>query len=147
MLGDVSKWLRIFGQETILVRHKEDEKLILDALNKKAILVTSDKELCEKATKKGVKVIYLKPSLSLIEKLLKVFKESKLKPSLETSRCTVCGGELKRQEIEALKEIINSQEFWVCTRCGKLYWRGSHWKNIMKVYEQLCELLQKDSSV
>ena len=37
------------------------------------------------------------------------------------------------------KEVLNKvpsgtlkryEMFWVCTGCEKVYWRGSHWKNI-----------------
>jgi len=27
-------------------------------------------------------------------------------------------------------------EFWVCGSCGKVYWRGSHWRNIVETVEE-----------
>jgi uncharacterized protein with PIN domain len=35
------------------------------------------------------------------------------------------------------------QEFWVCTGCGKAYWRGSHWKKINETLARAQELLLK----
>ena len=34
-------------------------------------------------------------------------------------------------------------EFWACTGCGKVYWRGSHWKNISETLDKAKELADK----
>lgn len=141
MLGNVSKWLRILGYETLFFKLSSDEILLSLAHRNDRILITSDKELFKKAKSVNVTAIFLKPNLSLKEKLVNIFKESNLKPQLNSTRCTVCGGALSKIEIESLKEILFTSEFWVCKKCGKLYWRGSHWKNITKMYEEVCEEL------
>lgn len=137
MLGNVSKWLRILGYETLFVKISSDETLLKLSQGNNRILLTSDRELFKKAKSKNITTIFISPNLSLKEKLVRVFKESNLQPQLDNSRCTVCGGELSKIEIKDLREILFVSDFWVCKRCGKLYWRGSHWKNIMKMY---CEL-------
>jgi len=51
-------------------------------------------------------------------------------------RCMSCGGELRRESKEALRERIPPKtfkwldEYFVCSRCGKLFWRGTHWHKI-----------------
>lgn len=137
MLGNVSKWLRILGYETLFLKMPSDETLIKLSRENNGILLTSDEELFKKAKSIGVAVIFVNSNLSLKEKLVKVFKESNLKPQLNSTRCTVCGGELSKIEMKELREFFFTSDFWVCKKCGKLYWRGSHWKNIMKMYDEL----------
>lgn len=137
MLGNVSKWLRILGYETLFLKRPSDETLIKLSRENNGILLTSDEELFKKAKSIGVAVIFVNSNLSLKEKLVKVFKESNLKPQLNSTRCTVCGGELSKIEMKELREFFFTSDFWVCKKCGKLYWRGSHWKNIMKMYDEL----------
>ena len=51
-------------------------------------------------------------------------------------RCMSCGGELRRVEKEALRERIPPRtyrwldEYFVCARCDRLFWRGTHWMRI-----------------
>jgi len=141
MLGNVSKWLRILGYETLFLKIPSDEALLRLSQENDRILLTSDEELFKKAKSRGIATIFINPNLSLKDKLIKVFKESNLQPQLNNTRCTVCGGELSKVEINELKEFLFASDFWVCKRCGKLYWKGSHWKNIMKMYDELCKEL------
>lgn len=141
MLGNVSKWLRILGYETLFFKTPSDETLLKLSQESNRILLTSDKELFKKAKSMNINTIFINPNLSLKEKLIKVFKESNLQPQLNSTRCTVCGSELNKIEIKDLEELLFTSDFWVCNKCGKLYWRGSHWKNIMKMYNELCEKL------
>ena len=51
-----------------------------------------------------------------------------------------CGGQLVRADKEALRERIPPRtyrwrdEYFLCGRCGKLFWHGTHWDRIQ------CEL-------
>lgn len=141
MLGNVSKWLRILGYETLFFKLHSDETLLRLSQESNRILLTSDKELFKRAKSMNITTIFIEPNLNLKEKLIKVFKESNLQPQLNNTRCTVCGGELSKLEIKDLKELFFTSDFWVCKKCGKLYWKGSHWKNIMKLYNELCNEL------
>jgi uncharacterized protein with PIN domain len=31
-------------------------------------------------------------------------------------------------------------EFWICDSCGKVFWRGSHWRNIQATIDEAREL-------
>ena len=45
------------------------------------------------------------------------------------------GGEREGEEGE--REGEGKREFWVCERCGRVYWKGSHWKNMRARLKQL----------
>ena len=73
--------------------------------------------------------------MSIPEQLALVFREFKL--AVRSPRCMTCGGELRRVTKEALQERIPPKtyhwldEFFVCSRCDKLFWHGTHWHRIM----------------
>lgn len=51
-------------------------------------------------------------------------------------RCMSCGGELRSVEKESVRERIPPKtyrwrdDYFVCARCDKLFWHGSHWDKI-----------------
>ena len=45
------------------------------------------------------------------------------------------GGEREGEEGE--REGEGKREFWICERCGRVYWKGSHWKNMRARLKQL----------
>jgi uncharacterized protein with PIN domain len=86
-------------------------------------------------------VFWLPPTLGIPEQLALVFREFGL--TLRVPRCMSCGGELRRGDKEALKERIPPKtyrwldEYFVCARCGKLFWHGTHWRRIAKALKAL----------
>ena len=46
------------------------------------------------------------------------------------------GGEREWEE-GGEREGEGKREFWVCERCGRVYWKGSHWKNMRARLKQL----------
>jgi uncharacterized protein with PIN domain len=82
-----------------------------------------------------IPAFWLPPTLGIPEQLVLVFREFGL--TLRGPRCMSCGGELRRVSKEALRERIPPRtyrwldEFFVCGRCDKLFWRGTHWHRIV----------------
>jgi len=125
MLGDVAKWLRIMGHEVRYKRGKSDHSLI-EIAKAGGILLTSDRELHAQATRMGLKSVLVAGD-SIVDKLAVVMIRAHLKPQLENTRCTICGGQLKVTGEDRLGRVT-----WSCESCGKIYWKGPHWKNITK---------------
>ena len=46
------------------------------------------------------------------------------------------GGEREGEE-GGEREGEGKREFWICERCGRVYWKGSHWKNMRARLKQL----------
>jgi len=147
MLGNVAKWLRLLGIDTYYERDLEDDKLIELASKYNAILVTGDEELSFKAFRKNIKVILLKNKLTKKSMIKKVLSELNInKNNLEIgSRCIRCNNLLKPIDKNLIlisnklpKKIIeNNDEFWYCDKCDKIYWYGSHWRNIEKELNEI----------
>ena len=140
MLGNLARWLRILGYDTIY-GIKDDDELLKISKQQKRILITSDRKLARKAKN----VVFIKNGLKIEEQLILLKKTLKLKiPKEPQLRCPNCNAPLrkaKNEEIEELKERIKKENkkwketknVYFCEDCKKFYWEGSHWRNIKRV--------------
>jgi uncharacterized protein with PIN domain len=152
MLGRLVAWLRIFGYDTksaldLEPSQNEDTRLIAMAKAEGRILLSRDKELTERAKKADVAAVHLSSDdvRLQLEELMRYYS---LLIEPEMTRCTVCNGMLRRamdrdmarieREGEVPEHLLNDHsELWVCEKCGKIYWRGSHWRNILKTADEV----------
>ena len=149
MLGKLAKKLRILGFDTVYSSDKEDNELIQIAKNEKRILITKDVQLAKKCTKNQVETIEL-TGLDEIEQFVQINDKVNLGKLLvkgSVSRCTLCNGVLEIIEKKYVQNSIpdgvleNSEEFWKCKNCKKIYWEGSHITNLQKFLEKLNDKL------
>jgi uncharacterized protein with PIN domain len=132
MLGDVVRWLRIMGYDSLYVGDSGDEVILREASER--VLLTADEELHSRAVKQGIEA-HLVSGATFAEKMHGVVRRYGLSARMRGTRCTACNGLLARasaDEVEASSDTLPTgvEEFWACADCGKLYWRGSHWKSI-----------------
>jgi len=141
MLKNLSSWCRILGFDSEFFSGKSDSELLEHAEKSERIFVTRDAELAKRCGKHGVKHIFIKGE-SIEEQLGQLLRESKAEPTFpEKTRCASCNGELEDVPKESVKDDVESEtfshteRFWRCSRCGKVFWEGGHWKNIKRIYE------------
>ena len=88
-----------------------------------------------------VPALWLPPTMEIPSQLKLVFRELDLR--ILAPRCMSCGGPLRTADKEALRERIPPKtyrwldEYFVCSRCGKLFWHGTHWSRIAKTLAEL----------
>jgi len=107
------------------------------------VILTTDSGMMERRVLRDNTIIsmWLPPSLSIPDQLATVFREFRLR--VGEPRCMSCGGELGRESKEALKDRIPPKtylwldEYFVCKRCGKLFWHGTHWVRIQRTINSL----------
>ena len=133
MHGYIARWLRIMGYDTIYLKNMDDHEAIRLA-SEGRVLVTSDTELARYAETRGVRVFVIK-GWSEQEALEMLVKRFNLAFREDFFRCTVCNGELEAIGLEEANSILGFtpkgvNAFWKCRECGKVYWKGSHWRNI-----------------
>ncbi|MBP1912402.1 uncharacterized protein with PIN domain [Thermococcus stetteri] len=143
MLGRLARWLRLYGYDT-LYGIVDDDEIIKRALAEARVILTRDEELAEKAEKLGARVIFLS-SNSLerqVEELRKFGVEFReLFP--ENARCPKCNGPIERVPKEYVKGKVPESvyekydEFYVCKKCGQIYWPGRQWKEMLKIDRKL----------
>ena len=137
MLGKLTRWLRILGQDVMYSNQFEDAELIAMADKEHRILLTRDLELYQRALGKGIDAFYVEGRREA-EKLAGLAErfDFALTIDLKRSRCPRCNAKILSTPKEKLtgkvekNTFIYYEEFWKCPNCGHIYWQGAHWKGI-----------------
>jgi len=147
MLGNIAKKLRLMGYDSRYLPHIEDDELIKSAKKDNRIIISRDKDLIRKAQKYAIKFIFLKNNLE-IEQFREIINKLNLKIieiNGDKARCPKCNSKTKsviKNNIH--KKIPNkvleyNDKFWECTDCNKIFWEGTHIKNLQKFVGELNE--------
>jgi uncharacterized protein len=142
-LGGLARWLRGAGYEALWEAGIDDPELLRRAQETGTTLLTTDSMLMERRLLRDgiVPGLWLPPTLTIEEQLASVFREYNL--SVREPRCMTCGGELRSGNKEGLRDRIPPRtyrwldSFFVCTRCDKLFWHGTHWQRIRSRLEAI----------
>jgi uncharacterized protein with PIN domain len=142
-LGGLTRWLRAAGYEAAWEEGIDDDVLLEKARQTGAVLLTTDSMLMERRVLRDriIPSLWLPPVLGIEDQLRLVFREFGL--TIRQPRCMACGGELVRTDKESLRDRIPPRtykwldEYFVCARCGKLFWHGTHWLRIENRLGQL----------
>jgi len=136
MLGTLATWLRLFGFDTFYANAEmDDDELLKIAEKENRVLITRDKELIIRGKKKNIKVIESK-SADLDEQLVKVLKNVEINEKTILSRCSLCNTVLNEIQKNKVKNKVpekvfkNFDQFWFCSNCNKIYWKGTHYNKI-----------------
>ncbi len=147
MLKRSVTWCRILGIDSEFFGGKGDSELLDYAKSSNLVLVTRDVQLATRCRKHGVKCIFVK-SNAVEEQVAQIISETGVEVTFpEKTRCPVCNGELGTASQESLKDEIpedvytSKKRLWKCKKCKKVYWEGSHWRNIGRFYQRIRKLL------
>jgi hypothetical protein len=134
MFGKLARWLRIMGYDTEYAEDVDDTAIARLAVDEGRILLTRDRGL---HSRKGIRSIYIAP-VELEEQLRFVATACNLSFDESRMRCSLCNGAISAVSPEAVSGDVDSaillrhSSFYRCSKCGKVYWRGSHWERISK---------------
>lgn len=136
-LGGLARWLRAAGYDAGWSADITDDDLIRQALGRHAVVVTTDSLLLERRVLRDGELgcVWVPPSLRPLEQLALALDELRL--PLRDPLCMNCGGPLRRVDKEAMRERIPPRtylwldEYFLCQRCGQLFWHGTHWAKIV----------------
>lgn len=140
-LGGLARWLRAAGYDALWEAGIDDDELLDRARKLSATIITTDSVLMERRVLRDriIRALWLPPTLSIAEQLSLVFREFHL--DRRTPRCMQCGGELSGVDKESARERIPPRtyvwldEYFICSRCGQLFWHGTHWLRIQRQLE------------
>ena len=146
MLGKLTRWLRLLGNNVEYSSKLDDAQLITIAKKERRTLLTRDLELYQQAIAKGIGAFYLdgKTEAEDLSQLAKRFNIS-LDIDMAKSRCTKCNVRVRPISKEKVADKIEKStfsyysEFWECPKCGQIYWQGAHWTRIRKTLEEAKE--------
>ncbi len=147
MLGGLARWLRILGQE---VRYDasasaKDNDLLRIAQEESMVLLTRDEELYQRAIAKKITsaLVLGETEEERLAQIARIFGVH-LDVNMAGTKCPECGSDLKETSKNDVADIVPQaslrlyNRFWECTDpgCGKVYWVGSHWKQIRQTLEE-----------
>ncbi len=152
MCGKLARWLRLLGLDVEYSKDADDEALLSEAERTGRVLVTRDQELHDKAVKRGLKCVLL-TSTDHVENMRRVLRELNARIALppKETRCPLCNSPLKEVDPSSVTALLPSEElakrydkFWLCERCRKAYWIGSHWRNIKRTLREVEGCVEED---
>src|SRR5262249_11735955 len=139
MLGGLARWLRAAGYDASWHPGIRDRDLVRLVEEQGCFLLTSDTGIFKFALVRDGNV----PALFIHRLLDKegqlAFVLGKLNLPLREQRCMACGGGLVEvpkanvRERAPPRSFAWKERFHECSRCGRLYWEGTHWQHIEEV--------------
>ena len=140
-LGRLARYLRMFGFDTLYENNYHDSDIIKLSNEQKRTILTRDVGILKNA---DVTHGYWIRSQDHMEQLKEVIVRSDLINLIKPFyRCSECNGIIKKvtkvSVIDKLKPGTKKyfNEFFKCTSCEKIYWKGSHFKKMNKFIEKL----------
>ena len=131
-LGKLAKHLRMLGFSALYRNDYNDHEIVQLSLAEKRTILTRDRKLLiRKDVIRGYWVRNSDPPKQLQEVLTRFDLLNLINPF---SLCIVCNGRLEKIGKEKLQKKISPEiysrfeEFFVCSTCGKIYWKGTHYK-------------------
>jgi uncharacterized protein with PIN domain len=142
-LGKLGRLLRMLGFDLLYRPDFEDPEIVDIASAEKRIILTRDVELLKAtAVTHGYWVRSISPNKQVGEVLERFDLHSQIRPF---RRCMVCNESItsveKESVIQSLPEKVREKhdEFYRCAGCEKVYWKGTHYQEMMAQIQALVQ--------
>lgn len=150
MLGKLTRWLRMLGQDVTYSVKLSDSELLELSKKENRVLLTKDFGLYQRAITKGIDAFYLEGKTEA-ERLAEIAKRYGLSLAIDMdkSHCPKCNTKLEATSRELLSNELEENafkyydKFWKCPNCGRVYWQGSHWRQICNMLNEAEKNLKK----
>jgi len=145
MLGNIAKKLRLMGFDCMYNASIVDDELMRLAKKDDRVIISRDQLLVRKSLNLGIKAIFLE-KIGEFDQLVEILKKLNLKKIEirgDSARCPKCNYKteyVKKENIcnKIPKKVVEQNEkFWICKNCNKIFWEGSHIKNLQKLVDEL----------
>ena len=149
MYGNLAKKLRLFGYDSLYYADIDDDKILQIARDEDRILLTNDVALVKRSLKQNVKTVQItkKDEIEQILEINQKYNLGKCVVAGNNSRCPLCNDVLHKIQKDLIVTQVpegvlkQTNEFWTCENCKKIYWEGTHIKNLQRFVSRLNELL------
>jgi uncharacterized protein with PIN domain len=142
-LGKLARYLRMLGFDAAYDNSLDDRRVVDIAVREKRIVLTRDRRLLfRKAVTHGFWIRADDVDSQLKEVLARLDLYGRIEP---LRRCMDCNGLIEavdREQVWSRLEPLTRRyydEFFRCSRCGKVYWSGSHVEHMSGVIRELLQ--------
>jgi uncharacterized protein with PIN domain len=147
-LGRLARYLRLLGFDTQFQNDLGDAALASRAAAEGLILLTRDRGLLmRREVTHGCFIRTGRP----LEQLEQVMRRCDLYPRVRPfSRCMECNGLVHPVDKAEVSDKLppatrrHYRTFWLCARCGRVYWKGSHYARLEALVHRVAEDLRQD---
>ncbi len=139
-LGKVSKYLRLLGFDTLYFNQIDDDMLLEMARSQNRLILTRDRELCERG---GALCQYLYATTTEKQLTEVVDAQALRERARPFSRCLVCNAPLVSIDKNEVADRVPPKvyrffdTFDLCPQCDKVYWHGDHYRKMASFVKML----------
>ncbi|MBU2649469.1 MAG: Mut7-C ubiquitin/RNAse domain-containing protein [Bacteroidetes bacterium] len=142
-LGKLARLMRMTGFDCLYSNDAADDIIIRIAAEEKRIILTRDIGILKNGkVDRGYWIRNTNPGKQIRE----VIERFDLRRHIRSfSRCMHCSGILEKVEKAEIEHLLKYgtkkcyQDFYRCTSCGKLYWKGSH---VERMQQEILNILK-----
>jgi uncharacterized protein with PIN domain len=135
-VGKLCRWLRLLGFDTLFFTGPDDGDMVKLALEESRIILTRDTHISERRLVTGGKIkVLLFTSDRPLEQLRQMLRSLELKDSFRPFTLCVEDNHSLREIEKGMvvgrvpPYVFKTQEDYMeCPYCGRIYWRGTHWR-------------------
>jgi len=143
-LGRLVRYLRMMGLDVIYKNNIKDHEIVKLSLKERRAILTRDRGILKRSE---VTHGYWLRSTKIKEQVVEILNRFNLKNIInEFSRCLECNSVLnsvsKEEIINVLppKVIQSQEEFYRCTACNKLFWKGTHYERMLSFIQSVRDM-------
>jgi len=139
-LRKLARRLRLLGFDCLWNPKWTDAQLAAISAREQRVLLTRDRALLMRAIVTHGIYLHSDDSEQQVRQVLE--RLDLYGAATPFARCIECNGVLRPIEKQAAKDRIPPRtyryidEYYECTACGKVYWKGTHWPRLQRLIEQ-----------
>lgn len=139
-LAKLARYLRMLGFDSRHENHYADSEIAEISVRDRRIVLTRDRGLLKRRIiTHGRYVRNIEPRKQLKEIVDWLDLSRSTKPFTRCIRCNGLLQEVSKSDIEELLEPDTSsyyQQFWQCSDCDHIYWKGSHYQKMQRIVKE-----------
>ena len=144
-VGELARWLRLMGYDTLLFKQKDDDRMIKTALSEDRVILTKDAQFMKRrlVTNGTLKTVHIEqddPKLQ-VQKVVKVLGlDYHFRPfsvCLECNRPLIARGKDEVRDLVPARVSESHSQYTQCPVCHRVYWPGTHWEAMGKKLRDL----------
>jgi len=138
-VGKLTGWLRLMGYDTRFFDGGDDSELVAIAKAEGRVILSRDTQIMKRRliTSGRIRAVLIE-SDQIRQVIATLGLDSRFKPF---TICLECNQPLVERAKDEVKELVppyvfkTQEQFMQCPNCGRIYWRGTHWRAMTKKME------------
>ena len=135
MLGRLAKWMRLVGLDTLYYNNPGDPSILHKALEEGRTILTRSSKHANYKNSILVESEILDEQLDQVKEIIEITSPLSRCPLCNTQLTGVNKEEIKKDVPEYIYKVHN--DFKRCAYCGRIYWKGTHYKEIMRKINEI----------